>query len=43
MTPRAKPLLNAQSRIHDLPGWTHGHLDAHTAEMAAVVRRFLDA
>ncbi len=42
-TPRAKPYLNAQSRIHDLPGWTHGHLDAHTAEMAAIVRQFLDA
>lgn len=42
-TPRAKPHLNAQSRIHDLPGWTHGHLDAHTAEMAAIVRAFLDA
>lgn len=43
MTPRAKPLLNARSRIHDLPGWTHGHLDAHTVEMAAIVRGFLDA
>jgi pimeloyl-ACP methyl ester carboxylesterase len=43
MTPRAKPLLNARSRIHDLPGWTHGHLDAHTAQMAAIVRAFLDA
>jgi pimeloyl-ACP methyl ester carboxylesterase len=43
MTPRARPLLNARSRIHDLPGWTHGHLDAHTAEMAAIVREFLDA
>lgn len=43
MTPRAKPLLNARSRIHDLPGWTHGHLDAHTVEMATIVRGFLDA
>jgi pimeloyl-ACP methyl ester carboxylesterase len=43
MTPRAKPLLNASSRVHDLPGWTHGHLDAHTEEMAAIVRGFLDA
>lgn len=43
MTPRVKPLLNARSRIHDLPGWTHGHLDAHTAEMATIVRGFLDA
>jgi pimeloyl-ACP methyl ester carboxylesterase len=43
MTPRAKPLLNSRSRIHDLPGWTHGHLDAHTAEMATIVRGFLDA
>jgi hypothetical protein len=29
--------------LHDLAGWTHGHLDAHTAEMAAIVRKFLDA
>ncbi len=43
MTPRARPLLNARSRIHDLPGWTHGHLDAHTAAMARIVREFVDA
>jgi len=43
MTPRAKPLLNSRSRIHDLPGWTHGHLDAHTASMAQIVREFVDA
>jgi len=42
-TPRAKPYLNKDSRIHDFPGWTHGHLDAHTVEMANVVRGFLDA
>jgi pimeloyl-ACP methyl ester carboxylesterase len=42
-TPRAKPYLNAQSRIHDLPGRTHGMLDSHTAEIARVVRAFLDA
>ncbi|MDX2222926.1 MAG: alpha/beta hydrolase [Rhodospirillaceae bacterium] len=41
-TPRAKPYLNAQSRVHDLPGWTHGMMDAHTAELAAIVRQFLD-
>jgi pimeloyl-ACP methyl ester carboxylesterase len=40
-TPRAKALMR-NGRIHDLPGWTHGHLDAHTAEMAAIVRDFLD-
>jgi pimeloyl-ACP methyl ester carboxylesterase len=40
-TPRAKPYLK-NGRIHNLPGWTHGHLDAHTAEMAAIVRDFLD-
>jgi len=41
LTPAAIPFLK-NGRIHDLPGWTHGHLDAHTAEMAAVVRAFLD-
>jgi len=39
-TPRAKPFLK-NGRIHDLPGWTHGHLDKHTEEMAAIVRAFL--
>ncbi|MBL8630971.1 MAG: alpha/beta hydrolase [Rhodospirillaceae bacterium] len=41
-TPRAKPYLNAQSRIHDLPGRTHGMMDGHTVEIATVVRGFLD-
>jgi pimeloyl-ACP methyl ester carboxylesterase len=41
-TPRAKPYLNAQSRIHDLPGRTHGMMDSHAAEIAQVVREFLD-
>lgn len=40
LTPRAKPFLK-NGRIHDLPGWTHGHLDMHTEEMADIVRRFL--
>lgn len=39
-TPSAKPFLK-NGRIHDLPGWTHGHLDAHTEEMAEIVRAFL--
>ena len=39
-TPRAKPFLK-NGRIHDLPGWTHGHLDSHTEEMAQIVRSFL--
>ena len=39
-TPRAKPFL-INGRIHDLPGWTHGHLDMHTEEMAEIVRAFL--
>ncbi len=39
-TPRAKPFLK-NGRIHDLPGWTHGHLDMHTEEMAKIVRAFL--
>jgi pimeloyl-ACP methyl ester carboxylesterase len=41
-TPRAKPYLNAQSRIHDLPGRTHGMMDSHTVDIANVVRGFLD-
>jgi pimeloyl-ACP methyl ester carboxylesterase len=42
-TPRAKPYLNAHSRIHDLPGRTHGMMDSHTSEIAGAVRAFLDA
>ncbi|MDX2142439.1 MAG: alpha/beta hydrolase [Rhodospirillaceae bacterium] len=41
-TPRAKPYLNARSRIHDLPGRTHGMMDSHAPEIAKVVRGFLD-
>jgi pimeloyl-ACP methyl ester carboxylesterase len=41
-TPRAKPYLNAQSRIHDLPGRTHGMMDSHTVDIAKVVRQFLN-
>jgi pimeloyl-ACP methyl ester carboxylesterase len=40
LTPLAKPFLR-NGRIHDLPGWTHGHLDTHTEEMARIVRAFL--
>jgi pimeloyl-ACP methyl ester carboxylesterase len=40
-TPRAAPLLK-NGRIHDLPGWTHGFLDAETAKVGAIVRGFLD-
>jgi pimeloyl-ACP methyl ester carboxylesterase len=43
MTPRAKSLLkHSESRIHDLPGWSHGFLDLKTQETAAIVRGFLD-
>ena len=42
-TPRVKPYLNAKSRVHDLPGRTHGMMDSHTVEIAKVVREFLDA
>lgn len=43
-TPRAKPYLkHRDSRIHDLPGWSHGFLDLKTEEAAAIVRQFLDA
>lgn len=40
-TPRAAPLLK-NGRMHDLPEWTHGMLDAKTSEIAAIVRDFLD-
>jgi len=40
-TPRAAALMK-NGRIHDLPGFTHGMLDAKTADIAAVVRTFLD-
>jgi len=40
-TPRAAPLLK-NGRIHDLP-YSHGMLDAHTAEIAAILRQFLDS
>lgn len=46
-TKRVQPLIDAgkirNARVHEFPGWTHGHLDVHTVEMADVVRRFLDA
>lgn len=42
-TPRAKALLtHPESRIHDLPGWSHGFLDLKTVEAAHLVRGFLD-
>ena len=28
-------------KVHDLPGWNHGFLDAKTEEAAAIVRGFL--
>ena len=40
LTPLAEPYLK-NGRIHDLPGWTHGAMDSHTEEMAAIVRAFL--
>jgi len=40
-TPRAGAYLK-NGRIHDLPEWTHGMLDAKTAEVAKIVRDFLD-
>ena len=40
VTPRAKPLLKDNARIHDLPGWTHGFLHIHAAETAAILRDF---
>ncbi|MBM3513269.1 MAG: alpha/beta hydrolase [Alphaproteobacteria bacterium] len=41
-TPRAKDWLR-HGRVHDLPGWTHGFLDAKTAEVSQLLRNFLDA
>ncbi len=47
MTKSAQPLIDrgkpGNARIHDFPGWTHGHMDIHTVEIANVVRQFLDA
>lgn len=40
-TPRAAALMK-NGRIHDLPDFTHGMLDAKTAEIASIVRAFLD-
>jgi pimeloyl-ACP methyl ester carboxylesterase len=40
-TLRAEPFLK-NGKMHNLPGWTHGHLDIHTVEMANIVRGFLD-
>ncbi len=39
-TPRARSLM-ANGQIHDLP-YSHGMLDAHTAEIGQIVRQFLD-
>lgn len=42
-TPRVNGLLaHPNSRIHDLPGWSHGFLDLKTVEAAHLVRGFLD-
>lgn len=40
-TPRARAILS-NGRVHDLPGWTHGFLDAKTKEVAHLLRDFLD-
>ncbi len=46
-TRRVQPLIDSgrirNARVHDFPGWTHGHMDIHTVDMANVVREFLDA
>ena len=41
-TPRAAPLLK-NGKVLDLPGWTHGFLDAETAKVGKILRDFLDA
>lgn len=40
-TPRIRPYLQ-NGRVRDLPGWSHQMLDFSTAELAAMVRGFLD-
>ena len=40
--PRVAPHLK-NGRVHDLPGWNHGFLDAKTAETATIVRQFLNS
>lgn len=40
-TPHAASVLK-NGRVQNLPTWTHGMLDAKTAEVAALVRGFLD-
>ncbi len=41
ITPRAAKLMK-NGRVHHLPGWTHGFLDAKTKETATLVHVFLD-
>lgn len=41
-TPRAAPLLK-NGKVHNLPGWTHGFLDAETAKTSEILRNFLDS
>ena len=40
-TPRAAALLK-NGRVHGLPGWTHGFLDAETAKVSTLLRNYLD-
>lgn len=40
-TPRIRPYLK-NGRVRDLPGWSHQMLDFSTAELAAMVRGFLE-
>jgi pimeloyl-ACP methyl ester carboxylesterase len=42
ITPRAAAAPYS-SRIHDLPGWTHGFLNTYPEQVAQVLRTFLDA
>ena len=34
---------NGNMTTPELPGWTHGAMDIHTAPMAKIVREFLDS
>lgn len=41
-TPRAAPLLS-NGHVRDLPGWTHGFLDAETAKVSKMLREYFDS
>jgi pimeloyl-ACP methyl ester carboxylesterase len=42
ITARVSQVLG-EGHVHDLPGWTHGFLNQHPAEIAAIARTFFDS